>query len=1128
MPATLAELVDVRSQFVEVVLAYLNQLAARSAELPSYYPSHLCRPEKGKTPFDDIRQMVHLVADRTTFEHWREEQERLRAAGIDWDRLAYATFRARPDEQPNDLSSPPAAIPWDEMTGQRFKRAIILGDPGFGKTWLLRYEARRLAREAARGLLERTIDLHDLVLPLFFRLSDLSHSDGPLEEALVALVGRGRSDTLGGFVRDKLTTGRCAVLLDGWDEVSAKVRQQLADRLGAFSNDFPGPQLLMTSRLVGYTVSPIRDAKELELTAFDAPAIGAFVTIWFGEDTEEARQLQAMLGHGSPLSGLARIPLMLALLCRTYQQGRHQFPTRRAELYDRCLWGVLRDWKQEKQPFVEISNAYVQAVLEVLEKVAFRLFSQDREQFTEAVLRETMKKFLDKLKPWNELYGRSATDVIEELKRDGILIKAGEGRDAPLLFLHRTFQEHLSASYLSKWVDRKGWQSSPVKELVDRKCWLASWREVIVILAGKMANPALLLELLAQEQKDDLFRHRLALAARCLPELSSSNRSNYSGLVNHITGDAFLFWMNTGPWTNPHFTQALPGLAQVNGRVGEESLLEWVRQRLDSVVTTDQWMALDALSAMGGAGATPDVLVRVLELLRDQQEHVGYVALQAITQIGSAAATPETLARLLELLRDPDGEVRYAAAWAIGELGSMAATPAILARLLELLRDPSWKVLSAVPMVIGKVGNATTTPEILGQLLELLRDPSGEVRRAAASAIGKVGSTAATPKVLASLGELLRDPDCNVRYGAAEAIGGLGSAAATPEVLAGLLGLLSQDFVHSAAEKAFAELGSAAATPKVLARLLELLRDPDQWVRSAAARTIGGLGSAAATSEVLACLPELLRDPDWDVRSTAAHAIADLGSVAATPEVLARLLDLLHDPNQYEGVRSDAVYSIGQLGSAAATPEVLACLPVLLRDPDRGMRGVAARWIGGLGSAAATPEVLACLQELLRDQDGSVCSAAAAMIGKLGSAAMPDVLARLLKLLHDQQEQVRSAAVEAIGYLGSAAATPEVLACLPVLLHDPHGGVRYSAANAIVGLGSATATPEILAGLMENRLVREDVHSVAIAASGALASLMREGQRFFSNPNGGWLSRSVVELANQTPEPPATMPTTSM
>ena len=80
---------------------------------------------------------------------------------------------------------------------------------------------------------------------------------------------------------------------------------------------------------------------------------------------------------------------MLALLCRTYQENPRDFPTRRVELYERCLRGPLRDWKEVKG-HREVTDAYVDALLELLEVTGYELFGQGHEQFTESLLRDAM------------------------------------------------------------------------------------------------------------------------------------------------------------------------------------------------------------------------------------------------------------------------------------------------------------------------------------------------------------------------------------------------------------------------------------------------------------------------------------------------------------------------------------------------------------------------------------------------------------------------------------------------------------------------------------------------------------------------------------------------------------------
>jgi hypothetical protein len=66
---SLEQLIAVRSQLIEEVLAYLDAVARHAAELPSYYPAHLRLDEAGQTRFDTIRQRrVQVVEDRAAFE----------------------------------------------------------------------------------------------------------------------------------------------------------------------------------------------------------------------------------------------------------------------------------------------------------------------------------------------------------------------------------------------------------------------------------------------------------------------------------------------------------------------------------------------------------------------------------------------------------------------------------------------------------------------------------------------------------------------------------------------------------------------------------------------------------------------------------------------------------------------------------------------------------------------------------------------------------------------------------------------------------------------------------------------------------------------------------------------------
>jgi hypothetical protein len=522
-PPTLEYLKEIRSRKVDEVLDYLDSLAREMAELPAYYPPRLRSPESGKTLFDELRQKVRVVEDRTAFHNYLAKmREQMRAQGIEVDPRAYANTES--DER-SKIKMPALPVEWNEKAGERFRRAIILADPGLGKTWILKYEARRIANESARLLRDHLATLDEIALPIFTRLSDLHQNNDPVEEALVSFAEKRckaeyRSPEFRQFVRDKLNSEKCIILLDARDEV-LKSRQSLDDRLKDFANTFRHPRLLITSRIVGYGASPIPEAKEVEIVAFDTLQTKAFAGVWFGDATDLRERFLEMLNQNFQVQGLARIPLIMALMCCVYEKDVTSFPTRRVELYEQCLWGLLRDWKEEKQK-AEINESDVKLMLLRLEKAALVLHKKKREVFSDNELIEALGVNLNEFlgfKPEDVAVIEEVKKFIELLKCDGILIQSGEHQGKRLfLFLHRTFHEYLTACALSEEANARGWQA--ISETVDKKSWLAEWEEVVILLAGKLNDPIPLLQMLSDPKTDDYFRHRLCLAARCLPELT--------------------------------------------------------------------------------------------------------------------------------------------------------------------------------------------------------------------------------------------------------------------------------------------------------------------------------------------------------------------------------------------------------------------------------------------------------------------------------------------------------------------------------------------------------------------------------------------------------------------------------
>lgn len=1039
MSAPLASLVRIRSQLAEEVLAYLHALAERMAELPAYYPKHLRETATGRTPFDHIRQVVQVVEDRSAFERWlAEERERTRAAGLDFEHLAYQPARARPelgeddeaDRQHRDRPEPPPPVAWDEHAGRRFKRAVILGDPGFGKTWLLRYEARRLAHEAIQALEEQTKPVDEIVLPIFARLSDLSHGKEPLQQTLVKLACAGRSRSFAEFIRGRLKTDRCVILLDAWDEVPVEIpkmnnqaagrklgfQQYLAAKLEEFAQQFSAPRLLLTSRIVGYGRCPIPQAQELELLAFESPQMDAFARVWFDGNPQPAapsaatNAFLAMLRQNHQVRGLARIPLMLALICRAWTEAAGsspqsearspkvapRFPTRRVELYERCLHGLLLEWKEQRDQWCH-SEVQLTALLARLARGAFELFRQQREQFKEPELAKAMG--FD-LKDKQEI--EEADDLIAGLKHDGVLISVGEGLQAPRLFLHRTFHEYLAASHLASEMEgtndgrTSGNQTAEATwEYVDRKAWDPKWEQVIVLLAGILQDPIPLLKRLADAGRDDLFLHRLCLAALCLPEVASAG----AGKMSHGKTECS--------------TTTATAFAELRDSIASQVFDLWEKQREQGY----------------------------------QFSHVRKSVCVAIQ------VNQNLLDRWTKALRHPNWEVRHRAAWELGLRWRAAAIPEVVAPLAEALRDPYWRVRSWAAEILGWMGNEAATTDVL------LHGLSQRARRVAEEALRQMGSAAATQEVLAWWAERLRDPDRNVRHDAALALERMGRTAVTPEILAALTeGLQGWDRdVREMATELLGQAGSAAATPQVLATLMQGICELHSDARRKAATMQGEVESTTATPHVMAWLKESLDDWFGFQNEPAAQASEPLGNATATQDVLARLTERLRDAR--EVVRARAVEALGLLGSAAATPDVLMRLCAGLQDTNEVVRAKAAEALGRMGTTAATPWVLAGLIERLRDPEKGVREKAAAALGDMGSAAAtPEVMEQLLRGLNDRATSVRWRAAAALAQMESAAEAPEMPAWLTQRLGDPswpEGARAEVLARLIVGLRDA-------------------------------------------------------------------------
>ncbi len=403
--------------------------------------------------------------------------------------------------------------------------------------------------------------------------------------------------------------------------------------------------------------------------------------------------------------------------------------------------------------------------------------------------------------------------------------------------------------------------------------------------------------------------------------------------------------------------------------------------------------------------------------------------------------------------------------------------------LLLALKDPDWMVRASGARALGNLEQAS--PEAMrGLLTALQNDEQWYVRYYAAEALGNLGSV--PPEVVWGLVAALKDESGGVRDVAAEALGKLNEA--TPEVVWGLMAILKDDdqCVRSSVCWALSRLGRK--TPGVVHILLTALGVDDWLVRDSVTRALSELGQVRP--EVVEVLLSALGNDKWRVRHHAICVLEDLGQIPSRmgewAQVIHGLLDSLEDKNAM--VRAAAAEALGSL--SMATPEVIERLLALLQNDDWRTASAAARALGSLGSRQGgwtkrgQREGSALIQGLLialEDERGEVRAAAARALGDLGSRLSAsaqerregpgpwqsewlDEISRVLLIaLQDEGRYVRYHAARALNTLNQT--TPQVVEGLLAALEDDYEIVRDFAVETLSSLGRTS--PQVTQALLK-------------------------------------------------------------
>lgn len=410
-------------------------------------------------------------------------------------------------------------------------RLVILGNPGLGKSTLLKYLALRWAREPSRPL------------ALLLELRRSIHESGQIGFLDYLERGTGQTLPLPRAELDRyLKENQSLVLFDALDEVVEGQRGDVVLRIIAFAREYPKASIIVTTRIHGYhpgSTHPeqFRDAQfqQFTLQDFEPVEVDHFIDIWHKEAFQQASErtkyesrLRKALADSPAIRELSTNPLLLTMMAVLNRV--QDLPRDRGRLYERCAELLLKNWDLEK--FEELKERKEaqdikdklgpEQKMRILELVAAAMQQETTGLAGNIISEETLKEIierqlteLDVAQPWSV-----AGDLIWMLRvRNFMLAYLGDRKYA---FVHRTFLEYFCACDLKYRLEKTTTLSvDQLASLFSTKWPHDEWQEVLCLLSGMIGveYAAKCISVLLMDKGASDGDKAVFLAAKCLLEI---------------------------------------------------------------------------------------------------------------------------------------------------------------------------------------------------------------------------------------------------------------------------------------------------------------------------------------------------------------------------------------------------------------------------------------------------------------------------------------------------------------------------------------------------------------------------------------------------------------------------------